>query len=107
MCTKRDVHKTCRAARHVWASWRPSPGWFDLGPDLRYDAIRKPPAGPRVIHILAAGRNWRNPMATVQNEAQQAFTAKMQAKHITPLWTIANRIVINEPTPKIPPVFWN
>ena len=31
-------------------------------------------------------------MSVAQNEAQQAFTAKMQAKHITPLWTIANRV---------------
>ena len=46
-------------------------------------------------------------MEATQNEAQQAFTAKMQAKHITPLWTISNRIVMREPTPKIPPVFWN
>ncbi len=46
-------------------------------------------------------------MATAQTEAQQAFTAKMQAKHITPLWTIANRLVRNEPTPMIPSVFWN
>src|ERR1044072_4624277 len=46
-------------------------------------------------------------MATVQNEAQQASAAKMQANHITPLWTIANRVVMREPTPKIPPVFWS
>ena len=46
-------------------------------------------------------------MATAQTEAQQAFTARMQAKHITPLWTIANRLVRNEPTPMIPSVFWN
>ena len=31
----------------------------------------------------------------------------MAEKHITPLWTIANRIVMREPTPKIPPVFWS
>jgi gentisate 1,2-dioxygenase len=46
-------------------------------------------------------------MAGTQNEAQQAFTARMAQKHITPLWTIANRIVIREPSPRIPPVYWN
>src|SRR5436190_585689 len=40
-------------------------------------------------------------------QAQEAFAARMAEKHITPLWTIANRIVMNEPTPKIPPVYWN
>src|ERR1700754_5201608 len=47
------------------------------------------------------------PMATVQNEAQQAFTAKMAEKHITPLWTISKNIFRREPTPVIPPVYWN
>jgi gentisate 1,2-dioxygenase len=46
-------------------------------------------------------------METVQNEAQKAFTERMQAKHITPLWTIANRTIRKEPTPLIPSVYWN
>ena len=46
-------------------------------------------------------------MAATQTEAQQAFAARMAEKHITPLWTIANRVVMKEPTPRIPPVFWS
>jgi len=46
-------------------------------------------------------------MSTTQTQAQEAFSARMAEKHITPLWTIANRIVMREPTPKIPPVYWN
>ncbi len=42
-----------------------------------------------------------------QKQAQEAFAARMAEKHITPLWTIANRITVREPTPKIPPVYWN
>src|SRR5829696_9167860 len=79
------------------------PGWFDLAPPLRYDLIREASADP----IVEPAAVREDAMATVQNEAQQAFTAKMAAKHITPLWTIANRIVMNEPTPKVPPVYWN
>ena len=46
-------------------------------------------------------------MSGIQSEAQEAFAARMAEKHITPLWTIANRVTLREPTPKIPPVFWN
>ena len=46
-------------------------------------------------------------MSAAQTQAQEAFAARMAEKHITPLWTIANRIVMREPTPKIPPVFWS
>jgi gentisate 1,2-dioxygenase len=46
-------------------------------------------------------------MSTAQTQAQEAFAARMAEKHITPLWTIANRAVMREPTPKIPPVFWS
>jgi gentisate 1,2-dioxygenase len=46
-------------------------------------------------------------MSATQTQAQEAFAARMAEKHITPLWTIANRIVMREPTPKIPPVYWN
>ena len=46
-------------------------------------------------------------MSTAQTQAQEAFAARMAEKHITPLWTIANRVVMREPTPKIPPVFWS
>ena len=46
-------------------------------------------------------------MAVAQNEAQQAFAARMAEKHITPLWTIADRIVIKEPEPRVPPVYWS
>ena len=42
----------------------------------------------------------------VQTEAQQAFAARMAEKHITPLWTVKN-VVRREPTPLIPPVYWN
>ena len=45
--------------------------------------------------------------SAAQNQAQEAFAARMAEKHITPLWTIANRVVMREPTPKIPPVYWN
>src|ERR1041384_3661427 len=69
-------------------------------------------AARRVIPALRSSKmpppeSWRTKMATAQNEAQQAFAARMAEKHITPLWTIANRIVMREPTPKIPPVYWN
>ena len=43
----------------------------------------------------------------LQKAAQDAFAARMAEKHITPLWTIANRIVMHEPEPKVPPVYWN
>jgi gentisate 1,2-dioxygenase len=46
-------------------------------------------------------------MAAVQNEAQQAFTARMLEKHITPLWTVGKQLVKREPEPRIPPVYWN
>jgi gentisate 1,2-dioxygenase len=46
-------------------------------------------------------------MAVAQNEAQQAFTARMAEKHITPLWTVAKNLVRREPTPVIPSVYWN
>jgi len=46
-------------------------------------------------------------MSAAPNQAQEAFNARMAEKHITPLWTIANRIVMHEPTPKVPSVYWN
>ena len=46
-------------------------------------------------------------MSATQTQAQEAFAARMAEKHITPLWTVANRLVMREPTPKIPPVYWN
>src|ERR1044072_8712691 len=46
-------------------------------------------------------------MSAPQNQAQEAFAARMAEKHITLLWTIANRVVMKEPTPKMPPVYWN
>src|SRR4029079_1638506 len=42
-----------------------------------------------------------------QKQAQDALAARMAERHITPLWTIADRIVMHEPTPKIPSVYWN
>ena len=62
---------------------------FDSARPLLYDADANqagPPGRPAT--------RGETVMATAQTEAQQAFTAKMQAKHITPLWTIANRIVM-------------
>jgi gentisate 1,2-dioxygenase len=46
-------------------------------------------------------------MSAPQTKALDAFTARMAEKHITPLWTVANRLVMREPTPKIPSVFWS
>ena len=46
-------------------------------------------------------------MAVAHTEAQQAFAARMAEKHITPLWTVANKLVRKEPTPVIPPVYWS
>jgi gentisate 1,2-dioxygenase len=46
-------------------------------------------------------------MAHAQTDAQQAFAARMLEKNITPLWTVANRLVRREPTPQIPPVYWS
>jgi gentisate 1,2-dioxygenase len=46
-------------------------------------------------------------MAHAQTDAQQAFAARMLEKNITPLWTVANRLVRREPTPQIPPAYWS
>src|SRR5262249_7589757 len=92
--------QSCHPMRHG----RASPGWFDSSVSLRYDTAMRYRAGPRALRPAAFREDL---METVQNEVQQAFTAKMQAKHITPLWTIANRVVMREPTPKTPSVFWN
>jgi len=46
-------------------------------------------------------------MSAAQTQAQQAFAARMAEKHITPLWTVASRLVMHEPEPKVPPVYWN
>jgi gentisate 1,2-dioxygenase len=39
--------------------------------------------------------------------AQDAFAARMAEKHITPLWTVGRQLVMHEPTPRVPPVYWN
>ncbi|MBM3528962.1 MAG: gentisate 1,2-dioxygenase [Alphaproteobacteria bacterium] len=46
-------------------------------------------------------------MAVAQNEAQQAFTARMLERNITPLWTVGKQLVKREPEPRIPSVYWN
>ena len=41
--------------------------------------------------LSARGGRIQEDKMAVQTEAQQAFTARMLEKHITPLWTVASR----------------